>query len=104
MESFILSRLGKIRSIFSLYFWKQLYLLITSFITGNVWAKNNLGSHQNIDVNPTVRFGNHPENIFLGKNTSIGYGAHIYCGKDSKILVGEDTMIGPFVFIVVCTT
>ncbi len=99
MESFILSRLGKIRSIFSLYFWKQLYLLITSFITGNVWAKNNLGSHQNIDVNPTVRFGNHPENIFLGKNTSIGYGAHIYCGKDSKILVGEDTMIGPFVFI-----
>ena len=94
-----MKRVEKIQVIFSLYFWKQLYLLITSFLTGNVWAKSNLGSHQNIDVNPTVRFGNYPENIFFKKNTSVGFGTHIYSGKDSKILVGENTMIGPFVFI-----
>ena len=94
-----MKKLEKIQVIFSLYFWKQMYLLITSFITGNVWAKSNLGSNQNIDVNPTVRFGNHPENIFFKKNTSIGFGSHIYSGKNSKILVGENTMIGPFVFI-----
>ena len=99
MEDFLMKRLKKLQALFSFYFWKQLYLLITSFLTGNVWAKGNLGSHQNIDVNPTVRFGNYPENIFFKKNTSIGFGTHIYSGKDSKIFVGENTMIGPFVFI-----
>ena len=99
MEGFLMMRLKKLQALFSFYFWKQLYLLITSFLTGNVWAKGNLGRHQNIDVNPTVRFGKHPENIFFNKNTSIGFGTHIYSGKDSKIFVGENTMIGPFVFI-----
>ena len=51
-------RINKIRAIFSIYFWKQVYLLITSFFTGNVWAKSRLGSYENIDINPTARFGN----------------------------------------------
>ena len=58
-------RLKKTRAIFSIYFWKQVYLLITSFLTGNVWAKSRLGSYENIDINPTARFGNYPENIFF---------------------------------------
>ena len=94
-----MKKLKKMQAVFSFYFWKQLYLLITSFLTGNVWAKANLGSHHNLEVNPTVRFGNYPENIFFKKNTSIGFGAHIYAGKNSKIFVGENTMIGPFVFM-----
>mgnify|MGYP003339921094 CR=1 FL=1 len=44
-------RINKIRAIFSIYFWKQVYLLITSFLTGNVWAKSRLGSYENIDIN-----------------------------------------------------
>ena len=80
-------KMKKIRTIFSIYFWKQVYLLITSFLTGNVWAKSSLGSYENIDINPTARFGNHPENIFFKKNISIGFGVHIYAGKDSKIFV-----------------
>ena len=63
-----MSRLKKIQVIFSFYFWKQFYLLVSSFLTSNVWAKGNLGSHRNIDVNPTVRFGNYPK-IFSLKKT-----------------------------------
>tara|TARA_B100000963_G_scaffold118825_1_gene103511 strand:+ start:363 stop:878 length:516 start_codon:yes stop_codon:yes gene_type:complete len=92
-------RIKKIRTIFSIYFWKQVYLLITSFLTGNVWAKSRLGSYENIDINPTVRFGNYPENIFFKKNISIGFGTHLYAGRDYKIFVGDNTMIGPFVFV-----
>ena len=99
MENFLMMRIKKIKTIFSIYFWKQVYLLITSFLTGNVWAKSRLGSYENIDINPTVRFGNYPENIFFKKNISIGFGAHIYAGRNSKIFVGDNTMIGPFVFV-----
>jgi maltose O-acetyltransferase len=94
-----MNRIKKIRIIFSFYFWKQIYLLIASFLTGNVWARSRLGSYEDIDIHPTVRFGNSPENIFFNKNISVGYGTHIYAGKDSKIFIGDNTMIGPFVFI-----
>ena len=99
MESFLMRRIKKLWIFFSIYFLKQIYLLITSFLTGNVWAKIRFGSCENIDINPTARFGNYPENIFFKKNISIGFGAHIYAGKDSKIVVGDNTMIGPFVFV-----
>ncbi len=95
-----MNRLKKIRMIFSLYFWKQLYHLFSSFITGNVWARYKLGKYDSsTDINPTVRFGKNPEKIFFDKNISIGFGTHIYAGLHSKILIGEDTMIGPFVFM-----
>ena len=37
--------------------------------------------------------------IFLGQNISIGYGTHIYAGPNSKVTIGDNTMIGPYVFI-----
>ena len=58
-------KIKKVRIVFSIYFWKQVYSLIASFLTGNVWAMSRLGSYENIDINPTARFGNYPENIFF---------------------------------------
>ena len=67
---------------------------------GNVWSQIKLGQiGKGVDINPTVRFGNYPENIFLGQNISIGYGTHIYAGPNSKVTIGDNTMIGPYVFI-----
>ena len=60
-----MDKIKKIRIIFSFYF-EQVYLLITSFLTGNVWARPT-GSYEDIDIHPTVRFGNYPENIFFKK-------------------------------------
>ena len=95
-----MKKIKKIGLIFSLYFWKQVYFLFSSFVTGNIWAKNNLGEYdKSTDIHPTVRFGSNPSNIFFKNNISVGYGTHIYAGSKSKIYIGEDTMIGPFVFI-----
>ena len=93
-------RFNKLATIFSFRFWKQLYHLFTSFLVGNVWSQTKLGQiGKGVDINPTVRFGNYPENIFLGQNISIGYGTHIYAGPNSKVTIGDNTMIGPYVFI-----
>ena len=93
-------RFNKLATIFSFRFWKQSYHLFTSFLVGNVWSQTKLGQiGKGVDINPTVRFGNYPENIFLGQNISIGYGTHIYAGPNSKVTIGDNTMIGPYVFI-----
>ena len=61
-------RFNKLATIFSFRFWKQSYHLFTSFLVGNVWSQTKLGQiGKGVDINPTVRFGNHPENIFLGQ-------------------------------------
>ena len=39
------------------------------------------------------------ENIYLNEDISIGHGAHIYAGPNSKVNIDSGTMIGPYVFI-----
>ena len=90
----------KLFLLFSITFWKQIYLLINSFLTGNVFAKTKLGElGENTDIGPTVRFGNYPQNIFMGAQCSLGIENHIYAGPNSKITIGDGTMIGPFAFL-----
>ncbi len=95
-----MKKLQKFLLLFSFNFWRQFYLLFTSFLTGNIWAKFNLGEcGNNTDINPTVRFGNYPQNIHIGSNCSLGYGTHVYAGPKSKISIGDETLIGPFAFM-----
>ena len=54
-----MKKLKKLFLLFSITFWKQIYLLINSFLTGNVFAKTKLGEvGENPHNGPTVRFGN----------------------------------------------
>ena len=100
MEICQMKKLQKFLLLFSFNFWRQFYLLLTSFLTGNIWAKSNLGDCGNdTDIDPTVRFGNYPQNIHIGSNCSLGYGTHVYAGPKSKISIGDDTLIGPFAFM-----
>ena len=95
-----MKKLKKILLLFSISFWKQFYLLIVSFLTGNIWAKSNLGNcGKYTDISPTVRFGTYPNNIFIGSNCSLGYGNHIYTSSNSKIIIGDKTLTGPYVFM-----
>ena len=95
-----MNRFNKFITIFSFLFWKQLYYLFTAFLVGNVWAQKRLGNHgEGVDINPTVRFGNYPGNIYLNEDISIGHGTHIYAGPNSKVNIDSGTMIGPYVFI-----
>ena len=95
-----MKKLKKLLLLFSINFWKQFYLLIASFLIGNIWAKSNLGGcGSNTDIDPTARLGNYPNHIFIGNNCSLGYENHIYTGPKSKIVIGDETLIGPFTFI-----
>jgi len=95
-----MNKFKKLFLLFSISFWRQVYLLIASFLTGNVFAKTTLGRFgNNTDIGPTVRFGNYPQNIFIGNHCSLGVENHIYAGPNSKIIIGNGTMIGPLVFM-----
>ena len=83
-----MKKFKKLFLLFSISFWRQVYLLIASFLTGNVFAKTTLGRFgNNTDIGPTVRFGNYPQNIFIGNHCSLGVENHIYAGPNSKIKI-----------------
>ena len=80
-----MKKFKKLFLLFSIFFWRQVYLLIASFLTGNVFAKTTLGRFgNNTDIGPTVRFGNYPQNIFIGNHCSLGVENHIYAGPNSR--------------------
>ncbi len=95
-----MNKFNKILVVFRLLFWKQILILFRSFLSGNVWSITQLsiiGKHCNI--HPTVRFGKYPNNIAIGNDCSVGFGTHIYTGKNSNIQLKDGTLIGPFVFM-----
>ena len=95
-----MKKFSKFLLFFSFRFWKQFYLLITSFLTGNIWVISKLGQCGNdTDIHPTARLGNFPENIFIGNQCSIGYGNHIYAGPKTKVTIGNGSIISPFAFM-----
>ncbi len=100
MEFKVTKKINKILILFSVRFWKQIYILLASFVVGNIMAKARLGKcGENTDIGPTVRFGNFPENIFIGSGCSLGIENHIYAGPNSKIIIGDGSMVGPFAFM-----
>lgn len=88
-----------VKVFFSRVFWGQLKHLIVLFITDNVWGIINLGSQgKSCVIRPTVIFG-HPENIHVGDGVEIQRYAYLIAGRESKIVIGEHSGIGPFTFL-----
>jgi len=88
-----------VKIIFSKIFWGQLKHLIVLFITDNVWGIINLGAQgKSCIIRPTVIFG-HPENVHLGNEVEIQRYAYLIAGRESKIIIGDHTGIGPFTFL-----
>jgi len=80
-------------------FWRQSTTLLKNFLSSNVISIQKL-KHlgDNSYVAPSVKFAN-PEHISIGENSDIGSQTHIYAGAESRITIGNNTLIGPFVFI-----
>jgi galactoside O-acetyltransferase len=80
-------------------FWRQTTTLLKNFLSSNVMSIHKL-KHlgENSYVAPSVKFGN-PEHISIGDDSDIGSQTHIYAGAESRITIGNNTLIGPFVFI-----
>ena len=88
-----------LKILFTKTFWKQATSLSKSFLSSNVMAirkLNHLG--KNSFIAPSVKFAN-PEHIRIGDNSDVGSQTHIYAGRESRITIGDNTLIGPFVFI-----
>ncbi|MBC8374905.1 MAG: acyltransferase [FCB group bacterium] len=49
-------------------------------------------------ISPSAAFA-YPENISLGANCLINHNNRLYAGPESKIVLSDDVMVGPDVFI-----
>lgn len=80
-------------------FWRQTIVFLKNYMSSNVMAIHrlrHLGRESHIA--PSVKFA-HPEHITIGDRSDIGSQTHIYAGRESRITIGDNTLIGPFVFI-----
>lgn len=93
----------KIRKYISLFFskifWLQIRQVIALFFTDNLWGIKNLGAcGESTNVRPSASLAN-SNNIFLGKNVHVQRHVYLWAGKNSKINIGDHTIIGPGSFI-----
>ncbi len=88
-----------LRILFTKTFWMQTTSFLKDFLSSNVMSIQTL-KHlgKNSHIAPSVKFA-YPEHISIGDYSDIGSQTHIYAGMESKITIGNNTLIGPFVFI-----
>lgn len=85
--------------IFSKTFWFQLRQAIALFFTDNIYGIKHLGScGKSTNVRPSASLAN-SFNIFLGENVHVQRHVYLWAGKNSKITIGDHTIIGPGSFI-----
>ncbi len=85
--------------IFSRVFWFQLKQAIALFFTDNVYGIKCLGAcGQSTNVRPSASLA-YSLIIFLGYNVHVHSHVYIWAGKKSKIVIGDNTIIGPGSFI-----
>ena len=84
---------------FSRVFWFQLRQTIALFFTDNVYGIKNLAAcGESTNVRPSASLA-YSHNIYLGKNVHVQRNVYIWAGKNSKIIIGDNTIIGPGSFI-----
>jgi len=73
--------------------------LIALFFTDNLYGIKNLGNcGVNTNIRPSASLAN-SHNIFIGKNVHVQRHVYVWAGKRSKIVIGDNTIIGPGSFI-----
>jgi acetyltransferase-like isoleucine patch superfamily enzyme len=85
--------------VFSKIFWQQIKQGIALFFTDNIWGIKHLAyCGKNVSIRPSAILA-YPHNIFLGNHVEIGRYAYLMAGRKSKIIIGDNTLIGPGAFI-----
>jgi len=80
-------------------FWSQVRQALVLFATDNVWGMIRLGSQgRDVTIRPSAILAN-SHNIFLGDFVEIQRHVYLMAGKTAKIKIGDNSMIGPGVFI-----
>ncbi|MDZ7263579.1 MAG: acyltransferase [candidate division KSB1 bacterium] len=88
-----------LRIIFSKIFWQQLKQALALFCSHNVWSIMHLGARgKGTVIRPSASLAN-AQNIFLGRNVHINRHAYLWAGSRSKIIIGDNFVSGPGIFI-----
>lgn len=87
-----------LRYLFSLTFLKAFLNLLYWYVLDHIAPKAKMNITGNARISPTVslRWG---ENIYLGKNSHISQYCCLWAGKNSKIVLGDNLLMGPGVKI-----
>lgn len=89
----------QILAVFTTTFWCQAFSSLRYFIYGNVRAIRKLGLlGTNVSISPSARLGT-PQHIYLGDYCDINHQVRLFAGPNSKLTIGEYTLLGPGVFI-----
>lgn len=93
------SRGGQIlRNIFSYAFIKSLAYSLAYYVYEHVEWRRTINAKNNIRVHPTasIRYG---KNIYVGENSHINMNCCVWAGENSKIILGDNLLMGPGVSI-----
>ena len=87
-----------LRYMFSLSMLKSLVMSYAYYIHEHVAWRTQIHAKQNIRVHSTASIRN-PQNIYIGENSHININCSIWPASDSKIILGDNLLMGPGVSI-----
>lgn len=83
-----------LRYLISLSTIKSLFSSYAYYIHEHVAWRNQINAKKNIRVHPTASIRN-AKNIYIGENSHININCCIWPGQDSKIILGDNLLMGP---------
>lgn len=83
-----------IRYMFSLSMLKSVIMTYAYYVHENVAWRTQINAKKNIRVHPTASIRN-AKNIYIGENSHININCCIWPGEDSKIIIGDNLLMGP---------
>lgn len=87
-----------LRHMFSLSMIKSLIMSYAYYIHEHVAWRTQINAKKNIRVHPTASIRN-AKNIYIGENSHININCCVWAGEDSKIIIGDNLLMGPGVSI-----
>jgi len=79
--------------------WRQVRIALVLFLNGNVAQILRIGSlGRNSVILPSVQMA-FAENIFIGEDARVNRRVILWAGPNSKVVIGDKSMISPGTFI-----
>lgn len=87
-----------LRNMFSLSMFKSMAYSYAYYIHEHVSWRRKINAKPNIRVHSTASIRN-AQNIYIGENSHININCCVWAGEDSKIILGDNLLMGPGVSI-----
>lgn len=87
-----------LRHMFSASMLKALIMSYVYYVHEHVAWRTQINAKKNVRVHPTASIRN-AKNVYIGENSHININCCIWPGEDSKIILGDNLLMGPGVSI-----